>query len=95
MPNVIHPFRPNNFTHSGTALGCSGTPRRPSAFIIPQDGLSSYDFIASPKGKLREVCAFYGLECTVEYLDARASIVFPSPRRTRFKGQWIAEREKQ
>ena len=46
------------------------------------------DFIASPREKLREICAFCGVESTEEYLDACTAVVLPSPHRTRFKVRW-------
>ena len=49
------------------------------------------DFIASPKEKLREICAFCGVECADDYLDACASIVFPAPHPTRTKVRWPPE----
>ena len=50
------------------------------------------DFIASPGEKLREICAFCGVECADDYLDACASIVFPAPHPTRSKVQWTPDR---
>ncbi len=46
------------------------------------------DYIASPKEKLREICAFCGVECADDYLDDCASIVFPAPHPTRAKVRW-------
>jgi len=49
------------------------------------------DFIASPKDKLRDICAFLGVECTEDYLDNCAAVVYPSPHKTRFMVRWTAE----
>jgi len=49
------------------------------------------DLIASPKDKLRDICGFLGVECTEDYLDSCAAVVYPSPHKTRFMVRWTAE----
>jgi len=49
------------------------------------------DLIASPKDKLRNICAFLDVQCTEDYLDSCAAVVYPSPHKTRLKVQWTAE----
>jgi len=49
------------------------------------------DFISSPTDKLRDTCTFLGVECTEDYLDSCAAVVYPSPHKTRLKVQWTAE----
>ncbi len=44
--------------------------------------------IAAPEAELERVCRFLGLEPPPGYLRACASIVFPSPRRTRLDTRW-------
>lgn len=51
------------------------------------------DFIASPRGNLRSVCEFLGVQCTEEYLKACATIVRTSPHKTRFKVRWTSEQK--
>ena len=64
------------------------------ARIPKEDILSVYheDFVASPREKLREICAFCGVECTDDYLDVCASIVFPTPHSTSSKVRWSPDR---
>ena len=64
------------------------------ARIPKEDILSVYheDFVASPREKLREICAFCGVECADDYLDACTSIVFPTPHSTRSKVRWSPDR---
>ena len=57
----------------------------PESDILP---VRHEDFVSAPKEKLRAIVAFYGLECTGDYLDSCASIVFPSAQQTRRKVQW-------
>ena len=49
------------------------------------------DFVASPREKLREICAFCGVKCADDYLDACVSIVFPAPHPTRSKVRWTPD----
>jgi len=49
------------------------------------------DLIASPKDKLRDICTFLGVECTEDYLDSCAAVVYTSPHKTRFKVRWTTE----
>jgi hypothetical protein len=49
------------------------------------------DVIADTKVALRRICASFGLECSDEYLQACAALVFPSPNKTREKQPWDAE----
>ena len=67
---------------------------RAIAMFPKEDALPVYheDFVASPKEKLREICAFCGVECADDYLDACASIVFPVPHPTRSKVRWSPDR---
>ena len=64
------------------------------AMLPKEDVFTAYheDFVASPKEKLREICAFCGVECADDYLDACASIVFPVPHPTRSKVRWSPDR---
>ena len=64
------------------------------AMLPKEDVLPVYheDFVASPREKLREICAFCGVECADEYLDACASVVFPAPHPTRSKVRWTPDR---
>ena len=57
----------------------------PESDILP---VRHEDFVAAPKEKLRAIVAFYGLDCTDDYLQSCASIVFPSPQQTRRKVRW-------
>jgi hypothetical protein len=45
-------------------------------------------FVGAPQAELGKLCRFLGLEPSPEYLQACASIVFPSPRRTRDETAW-------
>ena len=47
--------------------------------------------IADPHPVLKELCNFLGVEVTKDYLDDCASIVFKSPKKTRFNLQWTNE----
>jgi len=49
------------------------------------------DFIADPKGELRNLCAFLNLESAGDYLDACARIVYKSPHKSREKIAWNPE----
>jgi hypothetical protein len=44
--------------------------------------------VADPRGELNRLCAFLDVDAPVEYIDACASIVFDSPRRTRTSAPW-------
>lgn len=46
------------------------------------------NFVAHPRKKLREICAFCDVECADDYPGDYASIVFPAPRPTRAKVRW-------
>jgi len=48
-------------------------------------------FIDNPTTYLRELCRFLGTDASPEYLDDCASIVFKSPRRSRYEVQWDGE----
>jgi hypothetical protein len=61
------------------------TPRE-NLFDLKHEAL-----IADPKGSLKQGCEFLGLVPTEEYLKDCASIVFSSPRKTRFKVPWAAK----
>lgn len=47
--------------------------------------------VADPRGNLARLCEFLGVECPEAYLDDCASIVFESPRKTRFTVEWSDE----
>lgn len=57
----------------------------PESDILP---VRHEDFVADPKERLRTTVAFYGLDCTDDYLNSCASIVFSSPQQTRRKVRW-------
>ena len=57
----------------------------PESDILP---VRHEDFVSAPKEKLRAMVAFYGLDCTDDYLNSCASIVFSSPQQTRRKVRW-------
>ena len=63
------------------------------AMLPKEDTLPVYheDFVASPREKLREICAFCGVECADDYLNSCASIVFPAPHPTRSKVRWTPD----
>lgn len=47
------------------------------------------EFIADPREALRRICAFYGVDCGDDYLDACAAFAQPPQRRpTRLKARW-------
>lgn len=46
------------------------------------------DFVAAPKDRLRDICAFLNVGCSEDYLDSCAALVFPRPHRTRTKVRW-------
>jgi hypothetical protein len=46
------------------------------------------DFVADAGGELARLCAFLEVDAPADYLDACASIVFDSPRRTRTTAPW-------
>lgn len=46
------------------------------------------DFVTGPAERLREVCAFLGLEPAEDYLSACAGIIDPAFRRDRERTQW-------
>jgi len=48
-------------------------------------------FVEEPKRHLRELCAFLGQDAPEDYLNACASIVFKSPRKTRQDAPWTGE----
>ena len=60
-------------------------PLFPESDILP---VRHEDFVAAPKERLRAIVAFYGLDCTDDYLQSCASIIFPSPHQTRRKVRW-------
>jgi len=45
-------------------------------------------FVADPRYQLDRLCRFVGLAASDEYLQACASVVFESPRRTRMSVEW-------
>jgi hypothetical protein len=51
------------------------------------------DLITDPRGQLGALCEFLAVSAEPAYLDACASIVFASPRRTRDDAPWTPELE--
>ena len=47
--------------------------------------------IDDPRNIVQELCTFLGVETTQDYLDDCASIIFKSPKKTRFNLQWSKE----
>ena len=45
-------------------------------------------FIDDPKNFLKNICSFLGTDAPEDYLNGCASIVFKSPRKTRYNAQW-------
>ncbi|MDY7020341.1 MAG: sulfotransferase [Cyanobacteriota bacterium] len=50
--------------------------------------LRQEDFIRDPKGQLRNLCLWLGVETSSSYLEDCASIVFDSPHKSRHKIEW-------
>jgi hypothetical protein len=50
------------------------------------------DFLADPRPVLTSLCAFVGLDASPDYLEACASIVYPSANRSRDSVEWTHER---
>lgn len=50
--------------------------------------LRQEDFIQDPKGQLRNLCLWLGVEPSLDYLEACSSIVFESPQKSRYKIEW-------
>ena len=48
-------------------------------------------FIDDPKPHLKKLCSFLGVKAAAAYLDDCASIVFKSPKRSRFDIEWDQE----
>ena len=46
------------------------------------------DFIQDPKAQLNKICLWLGVEPSSNYLADCATIVFPSPSKSRYKIQW-------
>jgi len=53
------------------------------------------DFIASPRERLRELCAFLDLEASEDYLDSCAGVLFGSPNASRRSAAWAPEQIEQ
>jgi len=49
------------------------------------------DVIRQPRHEFSRLCAFLGLDCSEAYLDACASVVFESPRKSRYAVEWTPE----
>jgi hypothetical protein len=49
------------------------------------------DLVAQPKEVLAAACRFLGLSAEEDYLQACASVVFPSPRQSRAEVEWTPE----
>lgn len=59
--------------------------------IIPEEStlpMRYEEFIASPKEMLRRACAFLGVICDDNYLDACAAFTLQTPHPTRLKVRW-------
>jgi len=48
-------------------------------------------FIEDPKSGLADLCSFLGIKAEASYLEDCASIVFPSPKKSRFDIEWSRE----
>ncbi|HEX2931270.1 MAG TPA: sulfotransferase, partial [Candidatus Binatia bacterium] len=71
---------------------CSGVARLKSQ----NQDLHIYDlrlesFIEDPKSGLAGLCSFLGIKAEASYLEDCASIVFPSPKKSRFDIEWSRE----
>lgn len=53
------------------------------------------DFIASPREKLCEICAFLGVSRDERHLDECAAFTFPTPHQTRRKVRWTEDQTTQ
>ena len=49
------------------------------------------DFINAPTAELKRLCAFLGIDAEPSYLEDCASIVFKSPKKSRFDIPWSAD----
>ncbi len=49
------------------------------------------DVVADPRAALRKLCGWLGISAPQDYLDACASVVFESPRRSRTDASWGPE----
>ena len=47
--------------------------------------------LEDPRTELRRICAFLGVRCEDEYLEACAAILYPTPSRSRDLFQWTPE----
>lgn len=59
--------------------------------MIPEEStlpMRYEEFIASPKEMLRRACAFLGVSCDDDYLDACAAFTLRTPHPTRLKVRW-------
>lgn len=79
---------------------CINTYQRLSGFVknartwIGEDDLYDLrheDFVADPKNHLVALCRFLQVDAPQDYIEACASIVFESPRKTRHGTTWTAE----
>jgi hypothetical protein len=71
---------------------CSGVERLKNQ----NQDLHIYDlrlesFIEDPKSGLADLCSFLGIKAEASYLEDCASIVFPSPKKSRFDIEWSRE----
>jgi len=71
---------------------CSGVERLKNQ----NQDLHIYDlrlesFIEDPKSGLADLCYFLGIKAEASYLENCASIVFPSPKKSRFDIEWSRE----
>ena len=48
-------------------------------------------FVSDPREGMRRLCAFLGVEAPEDYVEACATLVFPSPRQTRRGVEWSRE----
>ncbi|MBU0981272.1 sulfotransferase [Patescibacteria group bacterium] len=51
------------------------------------------DLILDPRGTLRKICEFYGLEPEESYIEAAAGIVFEKPNKSRERVKWTEEQK--
>lgn len=54
----------------------------------PVYDLRHEDVVADPRGQMRSLCEWLGLEPSAGYLDACAGVVFEAPRKTRSSVEW-------
>lgn len=55
---------------------------------LPMLDVYHEDFVADPRGGLRQLCDFLNLECTETWVEACSEIVYAKPHRSRFAIDW-------